>query len=196
MRIFNFCKCGCGKLVNKKRNFYISGHNRRNQKLSEEHKRKIGKTNSISLLGKKASKETKKKMRNNASRYWLGKKLSKEHCEKLSISHQIFYILHPNHQVREKNPMWKDGKSFEPYSAEFNKTLKIKVKKRDKYKCAKCNSSGVIGKNQYGIYTKNRLDVHHKDENKKNNNILNLISLCPSCHSKMKSKEVMLKDEY
>ena len=47
-----------------------------------------------------------------------------------------------------------------------------KVKKN---KCEWCNSQ------------KNLL-VHHKDENRKNNNLDNLITLCKSCHQKLHTK--------
>ena len=52
----------------------------------------------------------------------------------------------------------------------FNKFLKNKIKKRDNYSCVMCNS-------------KNKLEVHHIDYNKKNNEENNLITLCKKCHN-------------
>jgi len=75
----------------------------------------------------------------------------------------------------EKHPNWLGGKSFEPYGVEFNKKLKEQIKKRDGYRCQECFR-------HQDELKKGKLNVHHIDFNKKNNTLLNLISLCPSCH--------------
>lgn len=196
------CECGCGqstsiaKQTNTKRGWikdqpkrFISGHNSRARKLSDEHKRKIGLANSISLLGKKLPEKTRRRMRQSACRYWLNKKLSKEHCEKLCMSHKRFYKLHPNHQTGSRNPGWKGGISNLPYAIEFNAKLKKAIKKRDGNRCVICHETGGEGKNQYGTYL-NRLDVHHKDADKNNTEMDNLITLCASCHSMIKGKNI------
>ena len=76
----------------------------------------------------------------------------------------------------EKHPGWRGGISFEPYTKEFNKQLKQQIRERDNYTCQECN------------YTQKELSyalcIHHIDYNKLNNNPLNLISLCRSCHAK------------
>ena len=74
------------------------------------------------------------------------------------------------------NPSWLGGKSFEEYGREFNKILKEKIRKRDNYKCNLCD----IHQNNL----RRKLDVHHIDYNKRNNNQNNLISLCHRCHLK------------
>lgn len=74
----------------------------------------------------------------------------------------------------EKHPNWRGGKSFELYGKEFNKQLKLKIRKRDNYICKKC------GKIERNI----AFDIHHIDYDKKNNNEKNLITLCKSCHMK------------
>lgn len=74
----------------------------------------------------------------------------------------------------ENHPSWIDGKSFEPYTPEFNNKLKEKIRKRDKYVCQEC---GMTQKELE--YT---LHVHHIDYDKKNCSENNLISLCNSCH--------------
>ena len=74
----------------------------------------------------------------------------------------------------EKNPAYIDGRSFIPYSSEFNETLKEQIRKRDNYQCQLC---GVPGEE-----CERNLDIHHIDENKKNNLPENLISLCLICH--------------
>jgi len=79
----------------------------------------------------------------------------------------------------EKNPKWRNWISFEPYGLEFNEELKEQIRKRDNYTCQIC------GKEQEKI----KLDVHHIDFNKQNNDKNNLISLCHSCHSKLNGGE-------
>ena len=47
--------------------------------------------------------------------------------------------------------------------------MRIKVLKRDNYECQICGD-------------KEKLNVHHFDENKKNNTYWNLLTLCSTCH--------------
>ncbi len=74
----------------------------------------------------------------------------------------------------KNNPNWRGGVSFEPYSIEFNTSLKREVFIRDNSICQECGENRLWKK----------LDCHHIDYNKKNNTLMNLISLCPTCHSK------------
>ena len=67
---------------------------------------------------------------------------------------------------------WQNGLSFFPYSIEFNKKLKQKIRERDNFTCQYCE---LKEKNYY-----RNLDVHHIDYNKDNCNKLNLITLCQS----------------
>ena len=60
-------------------------------------------------------------------------------------------------------------------SIKFN-ALKEKVRFRDNYKCKICGCSQLENGRQ--------LDVHHKDYNKENNELNNLVALCKSCHTK------------
>jgi len=76
------------------------------------------------------------------------------------------------HLKLDGNPVWRGGISFEPYTPAFNKILKEKIKKRGGYICQICYKFSY------------KLDVHHIDYNKSNNNPINLICLCPSCHAK------------
>lgn len=78
----------------------------------------------------------------------------------------------------KNNPNWKGGLSFESYGIEFNNELKEQIRKRDKFICQIC-----------GIKQNGRAhDVHHIDYNKKNNSLLNLITLCHPCHLKTNYK--------
>lgn len=121
---------------------------KRKGKLSEKHRANIAK----SLLGNKRT---------------LGKKQSCETKLKRSIAMR-----------GEKHPQWRGGISFEPYSIEWNKSLKKKIRERDDRKCQICRKKP----------SGRELDVHHIDYNKKNCNPENLISLCHSCHTKTNTK--------
>ena len=57
------------------------------------------------------------------------------------------------YQFGDKNSSWKGGKSFEPYSVDWTKTLKISIRERDRYTCQVCyEKQGDLS-----------LDVHHID---------------------------------
>ncbi len=105
-----------------------------------------------------------------------GKILSKEHKEKIKETQKKTYfdcsgIKHSNiykNKLRElnlgeKNPMWKGGISFEPYSVDWTETLKRSIRERDHYICQLCNQYGNV--------------VHHIDYNKQNCSPKNLITL-------------------
>ena len=74
---------------------------------------------------------------------------------------------------------WNDG---------FGKKTKAKIRGRDKNKCRIC-------------YSKIKLVVHHKNENRADNRFKNLITLCWQCHNvihgirrmKQKSKRYNIK---
>lgn len=82
-----------------------------------------------------------------------------------------------NKKRGENSGTWQGGKSFEVYPQEFNKKLKEKIRVRDGFKCVEC---GVPEKELFRF-----LDIHHIDENKRNNSDHNLVSLCHSCHRKI-----------
>jgi DNA-directed RNA polymerase subunit RPC12/RpoP len=71
----------------------------------------------------------------------------------------------------KNNPNWIDGRSFEPYTIEFNQDLKNQIKKRDKYECKKCGKKGT--------------HIHHIDYNKQNCEENNLITLCIKCNGQV-----------
>ena len=61
------------------------------------------------------------------------------------------------------------------------KELRERILKRDNYSCQTCGYSPslvIIGKRK-------SLHIHHIDKNRENNSDSNLITLCPSCHSKL-----------
>ncbi len=115
---------------------------------SKETKRKIG----------IASKERLKNPENNPM---YGKHHSAETKQKISTKAKERFKDPSN------NPNWRGGISFEEYPQEFNDPLKNQIKKRDDYKCKFPN-----------CHTPDDLTIHHIDYNKKNNDPLNLITLC------------------
>jgi hypothetical protein len=74
-------------------------------------------------------------------------------------------------QEGANHPNWLNGKSFEPYDLNFNKQFKSRIKERDIYSCAICNSQ-------------KKLCIHHIDYDKSNTAEENCITLCSSCHAK------------
>ena len=125
---------------------------------TEEVKRKIGSANAIALKGKKLNTNQLEalKLGRVAGRHWKIEDTSK-------MGHK-----------RDKNPNWQGGKSYEPYSVDWTRTLKISIRERDKYVCQMCTEP----------QGDEALSVHHIDYDKKNCNPTNLIALCRKCHLK------------
>jgi len=99
------------------------------------------------------------------NRFKKGHKVSTE--QRIKIRNKLI-----GRNAGDKNPSWKGGLSFEPYSVDWTKTLKKAIKERDHYTCNLCNNQ-------------DDLVIHHIDYNKKNCNPNNLITLCRKCHSKI-----------
>ena len=102
--------------------------------------------------------------KNDISKRQTGRKLSEETKKKLSLAFQ-----------GENSSLWRGGKSFEPYSVDWTKTLKRSIRERDNYICQKCNQYGNV--------------VHHIDEDKLNCDTDNLVTVCTKCHRKIHSKK-------
>jgi len=134
---------------------------------SEERNNKISKSligNKYSL-GKYHSEETKKKM----SKAGKGRIFTEEHKRNISKGKKGKY-------TGSDSSRWKGGKSFEPYTIQFNKELKELIRQRDGYQCQICGMPE--------IENITKLNVHHIDYDKKNCLPSNLITLCASCHVK------------
>jgi len=76
----------------------------------------------------------------------------------------------------DKHPMWRGGISREPYGWEWSPELREAVRQRDGHRCQLCGiSQAECGR---------KLDVHHIDYDKQDNDPAKLITLCKPCHSK------------
>lgn len=167
--------------------------------LSEEHKRKI----SLKRKGIPVSEETRRKMsesKEGGSPWNLGKRVphpkdckcpfcigisgDKNPAKREDVRIKLRESHVNNNLFLEKNPAWRGGVSFEPYSPEFNDGLRENIKKRDNYNCAECGLTEEENLKRF----KKGLIIHHIDFNKKNNNEINLITLCHKCHAKIPRK--------
>jgi 5-methylcytosine-specific restriction endonuclease McrA len=93
-------------------------------------------------------------------------------------------------QIKENHWNWQGGISFEEYPYEWKDDLKESIRKRDNYICQLCG----VHQDELKNGQLEKLDIHHKDYNKKNLNPDNLISLCRSCHVKTNyNREYWLK---
>ena len=121
--------------------------------ISEEHKRKISETHK----GKKLSNETKNK-------------LSEIH-KKLGSRGPVLF--------GKNHPAWQGGISFEPYSLDWTRTLRLAIRQRDNFTCQKCGITEEEHLKKLGRI----LSVNHVDFNKKNCDPNNLNTLCVACNT-------------
>lgn len=78
--------------------------------------------------------------------------------------------------IGQDSHAWMDGRSFEPYTLDFNKNFKKIIKERDKC-CMLCN----LGfKDLYLL--KRKIAIHHINYNKLDSFKENCLSLCNKCH--------------
>lgn len=81
----------------------------------------------------------------------------------------------------EDNPNWRGGKTFEPYSKEFNENFREEVRCRDGLICIKC---GMKQEDSLCIF-KRKLHIHHVNYDKKLTIKENCCSLCQRCNSEV-----------
>lgn len=186
--------------------------------LSKEHRRKLSEANKGNKSwnkGQPQSEETKRKLseaQKGEKGFWYGKHHSEETKQKLSDAlkgenHPLYgKPLSEEHRRKlsetrkgENNPMygrtgenssnWRGGKSFEPYSPEFNEHLKREIRKRDNHSCQLCDMTGEESLEKYDRV----LSVHHIDGDKKNSDKKNLVTLCSICNTKVEHWDVRPK---
>ena len=83
--------------------------------------------------------------------------------------------------IGENNSNWIDGRSFFPYSTEFNKPLKEQIRQRDNCVCQNCSRTQEEELKEFEC----KLAIHHVDYNKKNCEKTNLITLCKRCNTEV-----------
>lgn len=141
------------------------------------------------FLGKKHTKETKRRI----SLAHRNKKLSEETKRKLSLLYKgkTWEEIYGEEKAKEikiktslshsgkNNPSWLGGKSFEPYTIDFNNRFKKLIRKRDIRTCQLCN---LFEDDCLELY-KQKLSIHHIDYNKLNSFPQNCVSLCMKCNS-------------
>jgi len=158
------------KMIEGRRRYYLNGGRNSNygKPLSDDHRRKIGEA-------QKGEKGNNWKGGNKTVKCIVCGKLfevtpcRKDEAKYCSTKCYSTAIRGPN-SVR-----WLGGKSFEPYSPEFNSELKRLIKERDGHRCLWCGDDGE----DLGY-----LQIHHIDYDKKNSAPDNLMTLCTPCHMK------------
>jgi hypothetical protein len=88
----------------------------------------------------------------------------------------------------QNNPNWQGGLDHEKYKEGFNRDLRRSIRYRDHFRCQVCGWKQTTGRY--------KLDIHHVDYDKMNNNPRNLIALCHSCHLKTNYERDMWKEKF
>lgn len=81
----------------------------------------------------------------------------------------------------DQHPNWKGGKSFEPYSFDFNKSFKFMVKLRDSFSCVSC---GMVEEDHKKLFHNIPLHIHHVNFDKNLSIAENCATTCIRCNSK------------
>lgn len=121
-----------------------------------------------------------------------GMKLSESHKKAIGEGNKLAYAEGRKTVLRGANaPNWRGGISKTPYSSNWKSIAKT-IRKRDSYRCQHCGitQTELLSNNKY------RLNVHHIDYDKTNNDYYNLISLCGNCHEQTNFNRNYWKDLY
>jgi 5-methylcytosine-specific restriction endonuclease McrA len=137
-------------------------------------------------FGKSPSEETKAKKSKVAIKNWKNPEIKARHEEAMNRPEVRANISASTSGENHYN--WQNGKSFESYGLEFNDNLRRQIRSRDNYTCQKCGATQEeLGR---------KLDVHHIDYDKTNNNSENLICLCNVCHTKTNFNRVYWEEYF
>ena len=108
-----------------------------------------------------------------------GKHHSNKTKLKMSKERKGFY-------TRNKNPNWKGGKSFEPYSQNFNNQFKEIIRLRENFMCIKCG----MKEEDHKIIFKRNLSIHHINYDKKLTTFENCCATCVRCNTEANSNRL------
>lgn len=111
---------------------------------------------------------------------WKGGKPKCIDCRKRLASYNSTYCDKCKY-LGKRNPNYIHGKGNDPYPLEFSSRLKLKIRKRDKFTCQKCN----LTEEKYFKKYNRKLTIHHVDYDKQNCKENNLITLCCQCNNKV-----------
>jgi hypothetical protein len=140
----------------------------------------------------------------NNSRYIDNRTNIKHFCKSCKTEISLHSAIYGNGKCRhcemtqrpklsgKNHPGWQGGKSFEPYTFEFNDELKESIRKRDNYICQNCGMT----EEEHLIVVGKVLSVHHIDYDKNNCNENNLITLCMACNNRANFNRDYWKDFY
>jgi len=128
------------------------------KRYSKESNLKISNT----LMGHIISETTRRKIQSKIKELWQAGHYDTRRKRSLSGKNNPMYG-----KSGKLCPAWNGGKSFEPYTLKFNNQLKKRIKERDENKCQ-----------MVGCENRIKLCIHHIDYNKKNDNDINLLTLC------------------
>ena len=144
---------------------------------SDDTKRKIGDANRGKLLSLLEETDICSRYKSGESTPALGLKYGVRHgrIRAVLLAHGVSLRSQREVHQGELNHFWIDGRSsFDSYPPAFNKELKRSIRLRDSYTCQLCGS----------LQDDKAFPVHHIDYVKSHNDRTNLVTLCPSCHSK------------
>jgi hypothetical protein len=174
------CECGCGEVV---KNRFVSGHNQRGAKWTEEQRSDFSK----SQMGHYVSEEAKK----NISIALTGKVLTKEHKEKISKGNMGRIVTK---ETREKISEAHSGKTLTDEHRAKLVLSHMKPKEDDycdawydtEYKndlrgsaCVVCGITNMMSVHLSG----RRLATHHKN-GKKECTPKDIVTMCAGCHTR------------
>lgn len=123
---------------------------------------------------KKWAKENPEKVKAKRKRFYL------KNTEKMKKWHKDWVKKNPK-KVKELNSKWikeNPEKIFEYQSQRCFGGNRMKVLDRDNWTCQYCGMT----QEQHFLFFERTLYIHHKDENRKNHRLSNLITLCIRCH--------------
>lgn len=158
-----FCKAQRGKHITTEIRKKIGIANTgkiRSEKFRENRRQKMFGENNPNY-GKVTSLKIRKKIKNSILK-------NKQRV----INIRQYYKEHPNAPRLENNPAWNGGKSFEPYTPEFNGRLKKFIRERDSNICQFCGKTKKENNQE--------LSVNHINYIKEDCRHRNLIALCRS----------------